>query len=261
MRNPLGSTVSTAMHSSSVPRQPPPAATSLPRYYQGRAAAPAGSRRLQAVSEQIGSVSRELTAQQIADFERLEALLDEKIRQECQDSTHGEVANGQDLERVTASCGDHLTAGSTVLDSAGPEVLLSRFGTITQLGLVFRKRGDRTLMHPRAAVLLILDIHTTGMEPCFGSVFFVHAQLENVHGYAWFVGGKRWCWGRAGGTGRPARVGCGGGGAKPFRVTFVSAPRVLFWSHGCDVALHAFHGRVRHQKRSRATQPAPAHPS
>ena len=96
------------------------------------------------------------------------------------------------------------------------------------------------------------------MEPCFGSVFFVHAQLENVHGYAWFVGGKRWCWGRAGGTGRLARVGCGGGGAKPFRVTFASAPRALFWSHGCDVALHAFHGRVRHQKRSRATQPAPA---
>ena len=103
MRNPLGSTVSTAMHSSSVPRQPPPAAASLPRYYQGRAAAadsfgaaaaapagtrrqgraaaadsfgaaaaaPAGSRRLQAVSEQIGSVSRELTAQQIGAFRKL----------------------------------------------------------------------------------------------------------------------------------------------------------------------------------------------
>ena len=78
MRNPLGSTVSTAMHSSSVPRQPFPAAASLPRYYQGRAAAadsfgaaaaaPAGSRRLQAVSEQIGSVSRELTAQHIAEY-------------------------------------------------------------------------------------------------------------------------------------------------------------------------------------------------
>ena len=96
MRNPLGSTVSTAMHSSSVPRQPPPAATSLPRYYQGRAAAadsfgaaaalqpasgaaaaaaaPARPRRLQEVREHIGSVSRELTAQQIEAFRELEAL-------------------------------------------------------------------------------------------------------------------------------------------------------------------------------------------
>ena len=78
------------------------------------------------------------------------------------------------------------------------------------------------------------------MELCFGRVFFVHAQLENVRGYAWFAGGKRQCWGRAGGTGRPARVGCGDGRAKPFRVTFVPAPRGVFWSHGCDVALHAF---------------------
>ena len=166
MRNPLGSTVSTAMHSSSVPRQPPPAATSLPRYYQGRAAAadsfgaaaaaPAGSRRLQAVSEQIGSVSRELTAQQIGAFRQLEALLEETLQQECQDSQHGEVANAQDLERVTNSCAQHLTARSTVLDSAGPEVLLSKFGTITQLGLVFRKRGDRTLMHRIAGKLAVL---------------------------------------------------------------------------------------------------------
>ena len=93
-----------------MPRQPPPPAASLPRYqhraaaadsFGAAAAAPAGSRRLQAVREHIGSVSRELTAQQIADFRKLEALLDEIVQQECQDSKHGEVANWQDLDIET----------------------------------------------------------------------------------------------------------------------------------------------------------------
>jgi hypothetical protein len=108
------------------------------------------------VREHIGSVSRELTAQQIEAFRELEALLDKIIQQECQDSKHGEVANEQDLRRVSNSCADHLTAGSTLLDSAGPEVPLSKFGSITQLGLVFRKRGDRVRMNRVAGKLAVL---------------------------------------------------------------------------------------------------------